>query len=40
MVKVLFFEKNIPTLCKKPSNQLNAFSRIQKLMGFKEKKCY
>ena len=33
----LTFEKRISTLIKKASNQLNAFSRIQKFMGFKEK---
>ena len=31
------FEKHISTLVKKASNQLNAISRIQKFMGFKEK---
>ena len=31
------FLKNISTPVKKASNQLNAISRIQKLMGFKEK---
>ena len=33
----LSFEKHISTLCKKAGNQLNAISRIQKYMGFKEK---
>ena len=33
----LSFEKHISTLVKKTSNQLNAISRIQKFMGFKEK---
>ena len=33
----LSFEKYISTLVKKASNQLNAISRIQKFMGFKEK---
>ena len=33
----LSFEKHISTLVKKASNQLNAISRIQKFMGFKEK---
>ena len=33
----LSFEKHISTLVKKASNQLNATSRIQKFMGFKEK---
>ena len=33
----LSFEKHIFTLVKKASNQLNAISRIQKFMGFKEK---
>ena len=32
----LSFEKDISTLVKKASNQLNAISRIQKFMGFKE----
>ena len=32
-----FFEKYISTLVKKASNRLNAISRIQKFMGFKEK---
>ena len=32
----LSFEKRISTLVKKTSNQLNAISRIQKFMGFKE----
>ena len=31
------FEKHISTLVKKASNQLNAISRIQTFMGFKEK---
>ena len=31
------FLKNISTLFKKASNQLNVISRIQKFMGFKEK---
>ena len=34
----LSFEKHISTLVKKASNQVNAISRIQKLMGFKGKK--
>ena len=34
----LSFEKDISTLVKNASNQLNAISRIQKFMGFKEKK--
>ena len=34
--KKLFFEKRISTLGKK-ANCLNTISRIQKLMGFKEK---
>ena len=34
----LSFEKHISTLVKKASNQVNAISRIRKLMGFKEKK--
>ena len=33
----LSFEKHISTLVNKASNQLNAISRIQKFMGFKEK---
>ena len=33
----LSFEKHISTLVKKASNQLNAISRIQTFMGFKEK---
>ena len=33
----LSFEKHISTLVKKANNQLNAISRIQKFMGFKEK---
>ena len=33
----LSFEKEISTLGKKASNQLNPISRIQKFMGFKEK---
>ena len=33
----LSFEKQISTLVEKASNQLNAISRIQKFMGFKEK---
>ena len=33
----LSFEKHISTLVKKVSNQLNAISRMQKFMGFKEK---
>ena len=33
----LSFEKDISTLVKKASNQLNAISRIQKFMDFKEK---
>ena len=33
----LSFEKHISTLVKKASNQLNAISRIQKFMDFKEK---
>ena len=33
----LSFEKHISTLVKKASSQLNAISRIQKFMGFKEK---
>ena len=33
----LSFEKHISALVKKASNQLNAISRIQKFMGFKEK---
>ena len=33
----LSFEKYIFTLVKKASNQLNAITRIQKFMGFKEK---
>ena len=33
----LSFENHISTLGKKASNQLNAISRIQKSMGFKEK---
>ena len=33
----LSFEKHISTLVKKSSNQLNAISRIQTFMGFKEK---
>ena len=32
-----FFEKHIPTLVKKASNELNAISRIKKFMGFKKK---
>ena len=32
----LSFEKHISTLVKKASNQLNAISRIQKFMGFKD----
>ena len=32
-----FFEKHISTLVKKAGNQVNAISRIQKFMGFKEK---
>ena len=31
------FEKHISTLGKKASNQLNAISRMQKFVGFKEK---
>ena len=31
------FEKHISTLVKETSNQLNAISRIQMFMGFKEK---
>ena len=31
------FKKNISTLVKKASKQLNAISGIQKFMGFKEK---
>ena len=34
----LSFNKHISTLCKKASSQLNAKGRIQKYMGFKEKK--
>ena len=33
----LSFEKHVSTLFKKASNQLNAISRIQNFMGFKEK---
>ena len=33
----LSFEKQISTLVEKASNQLNAISRMQKFMGFKEK---
>ena len=33
----LSFEKHISTLAKQASRQLNAISRIQKFMGFKEK---
>ena len=33
----LSFEKHISELVKKAGNQLNAISRIQKFMGFKEK---
>ena len=33
----LSFEKHISTLVKQASSQLNAISRIQKFMGFKEK---
>ena len=35
----LSFEKHISTLVKKASNQLNAISRIQKFMGFKDLFC-
>ena len=34
----LSFQKHISLLVKKASNQLNAISRMQKSMGFKEKK--
>ena len=33
----LSFEEHIPALVKKASNQLNAISRIQRFIGFKEK---
>ena len=36
----LSFEKHISTLDKNASNQLNAIIRIQKFMGFKEKKFF
>ena len=36
----LSFEKHISTLVKKASNQLNAISRIQTFMGFKEKRNF
>ena len=35
----LSFNKHISTLCKNARNQLNVIARIQKYMGFKEKKC-
>ena len=31
------FEKHIPNICKKPSNQLNAICRLQTFMGHKGK---
>ena len=34
----LSFNKQISTLCKKTSSQLNAIGRIQKCIGFKEKR--
>ena len=36
----LSFEQHISTLCNKASNQLNVIERIQKFMGFKEKKFF
>ena len=36
----LSFEQHISSLCNKASNQLNTIGRIQKFMGFKEKKVF
>ena len=35
--KKLSFDEHVSSPCKKPSNQLNAISRLHRYLGFKEK---